>query len=76
MIANIVSLKIQKWGHSLRVNRYSSNNSRFSAKSNCNILKISLPDIREAHNIGEDGITDASKFLQFFQYVAYLMIIT
>jgi hypothetical protein len=59
----------------LQVNRYRSNNSRFSAKSNCNnmqhILKISLPVIREAYNIGEDGTTCVSKFLQFFEYAAY-----
>jgi hypothetical protein len=55
-------------GDRLQVSRYSSNISRFSAKSNCNILKRSLPVIREAYNIGEDGTTGASKFLQFFQY--------
>jgi hypothetical protein len=40
------------------------------------ILKRSVPVIREAYNIGEDGTTGVSKFLQFFQYAAYLMIVT
>jgi hypothetical protein len=52
-------------GDRLQVNRYSRNNSRFSAKCNCNILKRSPAIISEAHNISEDGTTGASKFLQF-----------
>jgi hypothetical protein len=63
-------------GDRLQVNRYSSNNSRFSAKSNNKMLKRFIPIIREAHNVGEDGTTGASKFLQFFQYAAYLMTVT
>jgi hypothetical protein len=66
----------------LQVNRYSSNNSRFSGESNCNnsaglqhILKRSVPVIREAYNIGEDD-TSVSKFLQLYQYAAYLMTVT
>jgi hypothetical protein len=54
-------------GDRLQVNRYSSNNSRFSVKSNCNILK-NLSIIREAQDVGEDDTTGVRKFLQFFQY--------
>jgi hypothetical protein len=64
-------------GDRLQVNRYSSNNTRFSTESNCNktegmqhILQISLLVIREAYNIGEAGTTGVSKFLQIFQYAA------
>jgi hypothetical protein len=70
-------------GDRLQVNRYSSNNSRFSGKSNCNksaglkhILNRSVPIISEAYNIGEEDTTGVSKLLQFFQYAAYLMTVT
>jgi hypothetical protein len=70
-------------GDRLQVNRYSSNNSRFSGNSNCNksaglkhILKRSVPIIRETYNIGEDGTTGVSKLLQFFQCAAYFMTVT
>jgi hypothetical protein len=71
MITLLLSLKIQTWVTDYKSTDTAAATRRFSAKSNCNILKRSLPIIREAYNIGENGTIGVRKFLQFFRYAVY-----